>query len=215
MRKNLSKLLITQPPPIDFTSKSLIILNHNKLQIFINELNTNGKFKFCYFNNNDINERIILSININEDLDQIYFSSFFYLSLIIANNANYDYPVDFIEAIYKYFINQNNKERKLFLSKIILQLITNININHNENILEIKNKVENFINDNINNVFDLKLNKNVFLSKNIDEIYIDILYRLSRNNIFNNYYKSLTILEKLDIQNINMTDKMLEGLLSV
>ena len=43
------------------------------------------------------------------------------------------------------------------------------------------------MNDNIKNVFGLKLNKNVFLSKNNDIIYTDILYGLTRNNIFNNY----------------------------
>ena len=215
MSKNISKLLITQPPPIEFTSKSLIISNHHELQIFINELNTNEKFKFCYLNNNDINERITLSISINDNPDKINFSSFFYLSLIIDNNNNYDYSIDFIKTIYNYFINQNNKERKLFLSKLIFQLITKKNFNENEIILKMKNEVEKFINDNTNNVFGVELNKNVFLSKNIDEIYTDILYRLTRKNVFNDYLESLTILEKLDIENINMTDKMLEELLRV
>ena len=207
MRKySLSKLLISQPPPIEYSSKTLIISNHNELQLFINDLNINDKFKFCYFNNSDINKRIELKFNENSE-QIINFSSFFYLSLIITNNPNYDYSIDFIKAIYNYYIRQINKEIKLFLSKIMLQLISKKNFNGNKNILEIKNEIEKYINDNINNVFGLEFNSKDFLEKNIDEIYIDILYGLTRNNIFNDFSYSLTILQKLDFKNINMKIK--------
>ena len=110
--------------------------------------------------------------------------------------------------------NENNKLKKLIVSKILIQLVNyypNAN-NYNKNIENelkiIKEKNINLINDinNVNFFKEIKLNydSRKIILKNIEEIYKDIIFNIIKYNKFEDIENIIDNLNQLDIEKIDI-----------
>jgi len=174
---------------------------------------------------NNIQENLYESdnvININDSDIQIDFPGLFYLSLLLykSNLINFIFSINFIKNLDS--IKEENYIAKIILSKIIIIFIDYAKgldysyQNQNQDELE-KIKIKNIgiIIDNLeifNKEFNLKYDIKSFLNKNIDYIYLEIIISLINKNKFNNmdYYKD--IFKQLNLESINITQKILDGL---
>ena len=184
--------------------------------------------KFFYFNRKQINELIYNEeevIEINSKIIKNKYIDYFYLTLLIEDNiniVNYEYTLDFIKEINKQIKgNDNDYLRELMMSKILLVLIRNykgINeydeYNKNE-IKELQNINFDRIERNINKLKDFNLNFEYIYKKKIDEIYIGIIMYLIKTNKIDDIEYTNNIMRQLDIENINITKKMYDGLASI
>ena len=229
--KAISKKLILQP--IETESQSLIINNYSDLIEFINSLNLYEKVLFCYTNEKYIQNILldldeIIKINYSEE-EKINLATIFYLSKINNRGAiNYKYDLDLI-----ILINNNNKNEKNNLKKIIVAILIRILIynfkdfdeeKENEKeiikIIKIENENADIIKNNFNEFAKLKLpfklddilNYDVRYKINIDDIYIEIINGLIRQNKFEDSLYIKNILEILDLKNIYLTKKMVDDL---
>ena len=199
----------------------------------IKEINNNyeEENKKCFYFNKDKIHRLlyeleeVIKINkvSNKFLVNNNISELFYLELLILDNQdsiNYTYSIEFIKHINNLAKNINFKLTKIILSKIILTLIFNfkgseeydeensdeLNEIEKENIDNIKNNLEILKEQNCNYGFnDLKDAK-------IDIIYKDILISLIKQNKFIDYNSIEDILNQLNLDYINITKEMFEGL---
>ena len=174
----------------------------NKRQFlnYLRTLNLDKKIYFCYLLKDELDKILIETdeiIEINNNAELVYFRCYFYLSLLIMHNpeiVKFSYNVEFIEKINEIKNRTNKILKKIIFSKIILILTYNLkeiiddeNQNIINHIISIENENRTFIQNNINifEDFDLNLNLNEFEKKNIDEIYMEILYGLIRTLKFN------------------------------
>ena len=181
--------------------------------------NIENKTKFLYLDNKAIHDILYNEEEIIQIGKEVYEYSFiYYLSLLIKENeniVNYDFEIDLIKVIDNENNNQKNELKKLFVSKIILDLIFNYKGAKGKiekELREIKVKNINYIvkNENIFKNYDLNL-------KNIKEIslgklYLDIIKELITNKKLENYDLAYDILIKLDLENIDINLEMLEEL---
>ena len=148
----------------------------------------------------------------NNDLSEL-----FYLDLMIINVIelqNFGYSLEFIENINNIHIDEIYK--KVLYSKIIIDLINNINQEkeeENDTLEKIKEYNKKIIDDNLSEFNKIINNKDIFEDK-IDEIYSSILEKLIKNNEFRDYDYVSNILKQLDYENIYLTGTMLESLKS-
>ena len=174
---------------------------------------------------NNIQENLYESdnvININDSDIQIDFPGLFYLSLLLykSNLINFIFSINLIKNLDS--IKEENYIAKIILSKIIIIFIDYAKgldysyQNQNQDELE-KIKIRNIgiIIDNLeifNKEFNLKYYIKSFLNKNIDYIYLEIIISLINKNKFNNmdYYKD--IFKQLNLESINITQIILDGL---
>jgi hypothetical protein len=136
---------------------------------------------------------------------------------------NYKYDFYYIKEIHKK-IFKNYKEgslRNFVAAKIILNLIKYFENEDDKcedalNELEQENRdiIEKCIEEN-DIVKNLKLDIDVILEKPIDEIYTKIIQILIENNYFSDYSQIINILEELNIESINITNFMYQGLIKV
>ena len=166
----------------------------------------------------------IAKIELGEQKKNLYYN--FYLNLLIKENPeiiNYTYSLDFIKAINKERKKTLQKHKLIMFSKIIVDLIDNYRetdeYNENEerveleeikkeNIQIIKNNIEAF------KEIDLNLNKDDILKKKIDEIYFDVINALISSKKIEDFEYSSNLLEQLDLQNINLTKTIFDGLMN-
>ena len=149
-------------------------------------------------------------------------SFYFYLSLLIRkepNIINYEYSFDLIKKIN----NENNAKdyfNKIIKSIIILELLDNFrgfeNYEEEYNIEIDKIEKENKININ-NNIYHFKelnskIDENYLKEKDIDEIYIEIIISLIKKDKLSDYNYTYKIISSLKIENIELTNLMLEKL---
>ena len=164
----------------------------------------------------------IAKIDLGEQKKNLYYN--FYLNLLIKENPeiiNYTYSLDFIKTINIERKNTLQKYKSIMFSKIIVDLIDNYRrtdeYNENEEsfeLEEIEKENTQIIKNNIE-VFkeiDLNLNKDDILKKKIDEIYFDIINALISSRKFEDFKYSSNILEQLDLENINLTKTIFDGL---
>ena len=159
---------------------------------------------FFYFDENqDLTD-------IKEDLP---ISELFYLSLLVLNNAELDfiYSFNYIILIYNYLkqnVNNNEQYKKIIISKILDCIIENYkDIEEYEYECEYTHKkelkeIESFIQANLND----------YGRKKIDAIYLDIIISLIKNHEFDNYDSCYDIIKQLDLENIDITPMIFEGL---
>ena len=181
--------------------------------------NIENKTKFFYLDNKAIHDILYNEEEIIQIGKEVYEYSFiYYLSLLIKENeniVNYDFEIDLIKVIDNENNNQKNELKKLFVSKIILDLIFNYKgakRKVEEELGEIENKNITYIvkNKNIFKNYDLNL-------KNIKEIslgklYLDIIKELITNKKLENYDLAYDILIKLDLEKIDINLEMFEEL---
>ena len=166
----------------------------------------------------------IAKINLGEQKKNLYYN--FYLNLLIKENPeiiNYTYSLDFIKTINIERKNTLQKYKSIMFSKIIVDLIDNYRgtdeYNENEEsfeLEEIEKENTQIIKNNIE-VFkeiDLNLNKDDILKKKIDEIYFDVINALISSRKFEDFKYSSNILEQLDLENINLTKTIFDGLMN-
>ena len=185
-------------------------------------------FKFLYFNFKIIQKILYDSENIitlDFKCDKFILSRYFYLSLLITYNSNiinFEYSINFIQAINEQKIEENNI-KEILKSKILFDLIHNYKQTENYNYEkdhEKLNEIENSCLDKIKNykldIFNLELNNsnslkmdynNKFLSIKIDKIYINIIKSLIK---LKKFYNSFDIIKQLDFESIIITKEMFE-----
>ena len=144
-------------------------------------------------------------------------SFYFYLDLLIKyeeNIVNYEYSMQFIN---KFNQMQNHNDKNYFYeiikSKIVFDLISNFkatnsyNSKYDEEIEQLQKNNINIIKNNIYIFSNNKINlndKDIFI-KGLEEIYIEIINSLIKNNKLNDYNYTINILRQLDVENIDLT----------
>ena len=211
------------------SSKCNFLSNMNEL----NDILKDGDSKiisFLYFFRRKIskilynNEEII---NINSNIiNKRNISDYFYLSLLIKddpNIINYIYSIDIIKELNDLLKveKDNNNLKKLIISKIGIDLINNYknSDNFDESETELIN-IEKFflenIKKNITNVgeFDINFTVNQIITEKIDFLYIKIILYLLKQIQFGNYEYIFKILEQINLENIKLTEIMLDNLIN-
>ena len=206
------------------------IQNFRALNLFLNSLPFRDKINTCYLNKDCLNNMLIENDEVIEfscDNNEIKYKDCFYLSLLIMNNPElylYSYNIDFIEKINEYNNSENKILKKILLSKILLIIIDNQiefieEKDINKHLNKLKEENSNFIKDNINvfKEFGLNYDLNIIIkNKKIDEIYIEIINGLIQNNKFDDYeYLKDILINQLEIQNIDITNKIFKELTRV
>ena len=198
----------------------------NKIEDIQNYLYDKNMTIFFYLNKNKIhpflkdNDEIVFIDWTNKDIQSLYF--LFYLDLLINDDKvfiNYSFPLNYIENIFnllkeEYFI------KRLIISKIVITLIENYKQTDEyteekkevEKLNKIQKECENFIKNDLQKL-NLGLDINDIKTKNIDEIYIDIIISLFKNDTFEDYELISNIMKELELESINITNKMLNKLL--
>lgn len=225
-----------------FCSKTHIEYDNDPLPLLINnikEVNIIYKNypyeskKLFYFMRKNIhklfyNEDYVFELNMKDlsNNNTIDLSVLFYLVLLINDEPeviNYKYDYYYINEIYNKII-KNSKEGSLknfIAAKIIRNLIhyfENEDDECEDSINELSQECRDIMekciehNDILQN---LKLDIDVILEKPIDEIYTKIIEILIKNNFFSDYSRTINILEELNIESINLTNIMYQGLLEI
>ena len=179
--------------------------------------------KYFYFNRKNINNILFDS---NNNIHFEYYennnnlSFYFYLLLLIKENPdilNYSYDQKYIKKIYDEQEQNKDKYKKIIISKIIIELSNDfkdtndfINDENEQKINKIIDKnlviMKSIIKDSdINNKWTIE----EIISKKIDEIYIDIINEFI---VKQKLEKSEKIIKELDLENINLTKTMIDGL---
>ena len=210
----------------------------NKLFSNFNEVDNISKLKdpkitkFLYFNKFNIrnilyNEEEIIYVDDKIDFRLNNLNIFFYLLLLILDNTinnDYSFSKKFIRNFNDYIIMIPNSEicKKIILAKIIIELIIYYEkeLKENEEENEELNKIKKYNMDIITNnisVFkddmDLEWKQEEFLSKNIEDIYIDIIEKiLLKKSKFEKYDYTYSIVNQLDLLNIDLTKTMFDKL---
>ena len=198
--------------------------NFNQIENIL-KLNYPSIVKFLYFNRSNLHkillkEEKIININIKFDKKKLNLNIFFFLDLLIndkKNIVNYSYSLDLIRSI-NYKSETQTQIYKLILAKITIDLINNyrqLDI-HEEKEKEESEELNRIIKDNKalieenkSILKDLNINENIINEKQIDEIYSEIIVALIK---FNNL-QDVSLLEQLDLENINLTQKMFDNLI--
>ena len=207
-----------------YSNKSLsnLLLNYKEIDTILNLIDKNQITKFLYMNRNKIEtilykeeENIEIKSEVINDI-----SFYVYLYLIIKNNTtiiNYNYSLEFIKRVT--IPEDNNIFKIIIISKIILELIWNYtqadnyqNSNDPE-INKIKEENEERIKKNINKINNIKqlgLNwtESDIEKKNIDEMYTEIIIALIKSENFGDNNFTIDILNQIEIEKINLTEKM-------
>ena len=200
----------------------------------IKEININYKEynkKFIFFNKDIIHgllykeeESIIINETTNILLTNNNLSELFYLDLLITDNIeclNYTYSLDFIREINNNWAKKNNNKLKLvIISKIVITLIYNFkgSDDYEEENKDELNEIENENFDIMKNNLEIlkELNCNYDLNElkdaKIDHIFLDILISLIKQNKFNDIDYIEKILTQLNLESINITEKMFKGI---
>ena len=212
--------IILKPPyfPIE-----KLLTNYSELEEILKKINCNDLSKYCYFDFENINNILYEEVKIISFINNnYYFSFYFYLGLSIENDPyiiNFIYDSDFIIDLDNKNKKETNKLKKLIMSKLILTLIYNfmgINFSWNDNI---QKKIKNIENENLENLesvtnifkeLDLEINFEDFKEEKIEDIYIIIIDALIKNKKFEDYNYTYNIIHQLDLDNIEITKKMLK-----
>ena len=181
------------------------------------------------YSNIDIIEEILYYneeiINLDNILIEDIINNYFYLNLLIRGNdniINYNFSINLVKNINKLLKKDNNFHiKKVIISKIIIDLINYYKQTDNyeedeeeEELKKIEEENEYYIKNNLYIFNDLNLNYTVYdiKKKKIDLIYIEIIIALIIEKKFDDYEYTESILNQLDMENINLTETMVKEL---
>ena len=181
-------------------------------------------FEYLYLNKERIH--IILynedeNITINSEMMK-KFSDYYYLYFLIRAEEllNYKYEYGFLSELKEKVNIQKSPIKKIIFSKILLCLIKNFNEIYGDEFgdkcEEMEEDCKNWINSEKNSL--KKYNINLDLDKladdgvEIDDIYINILISLIKNNKLNDSQDTLNILSELEIKDLRLNKKIYNGL---
>ena len=184
--------------------------------------------KFLYFNKEAVHKLLYDSNDLYEikSKEEISLSELFYLSLLVLDipeTINYTYSLDYIKYIFNKYKNDSNLKQleKIVISKIILILIFNYKgedeydeNNDKEELESIEKENKQIIEENLNIFNQLNINYSLkdIINKNIDNIYLEVISSLIKENKFKNYKFCDNILSQLDLENIYITQTIYEGI---
>ena len=213
-----------------FSSKEGIKINLSDLKPKHHYKNKDVIFKELY------EKEEIIQINLDKEILQnneskeeeianynFHLSFLFYLDLLITDDpiiVNYSYPYKLIDIINQYFLKNNNEfYSKLIKSKIIYDLIQNFRGLEEYNKLKDKDCLEKIEKENIKifefNAKQLKLGYTLkdLDKKKIDQIYVDIIESLIKEDNFSNSncQKIEKILIELGLDKIDITQTMIQS----
>ena len=184
-------------------------------------------FEYLYLNKERIH--IILynedeNITINSEMMK-KFSDYYYLYFLIRAEEllNYKYEYGFLSELKEKVNIEKSPIKKIIFSKILLCLIKNFNEIYGDEFgdkcEEMEEDCKNWINSEKHSL--KKYNINLDLDKladdgvEIDDIYINILISLIKNNKLNDSQDTLNILSELEIKDLRLNKKIYNGLKSI
>ena len=197
-----------------------LFIKFEELQYFFKK---DSMAKIFYFNRKKVHkilydEEEFITINSNEKTKSLNY--LFYLILLINDNkeiVNYKYSIDYIKDIFELIKEEKEALKKLILVKVLIELINNYKSideyredEEEEKLNQLIEFCENITNDlnNIGFTIDLKdIKENM-----IDEIYIQIIIWLIKNNKFEDDNYANNIIKNLDLESINITNLMFKNL---
>ena len=182
-----------------------------KFETFYNldKLNT---IKFLFYYKSSVHKYLYDSekcIELKDGTENL--SYYFYLILLINDNKglfNYIYSFRYIQIINDKNKNNNDIYNKVIMSKIILELINNYLQfeEDNNDIINLKDENNNIIDNNIHIFNELNLYwNNEYKKLNVENIYLDIIKSLIKNNKFEDYNYTYNILRQLEIESIEIS----------
>ena len=166
---------------------------------------------------NNINIERIINKNINnQKLDAFLY----YLCLLIEENKDivyFIYPYEFIKKMSLNFINEDKENKrkqnicaKIILSKILMELINNFKSEHymnpNRDLGIMQNDIEKILQKDLEKLqeINLVLTKEEIITKNLDDIYFDIIKSILNLECRDKYDKALNILTQMNLDIINI-----------
>ena len=176
MKTNLKQKLykkLNYKQPYENSFNISLISTYSELIEILNTIEK--KTKFFYLDNETIYKIMYQEEEVIPIESKKYEYSFkYYLSLLIEENKemiNFDFGIDFIKDNDNENNNKEDELQKLFVSKIILNLIYNYEgIEKSEELKKIEEKNKMYITDNINIINKYNLNL-----ENIEEISLENL----------------------------------------
>ena len=203
--------------------ENLLLNSYNELEQILDFADSNT-FRFLFFNSKKI-ESILLEEQEILELDKFelnlkLFHNLFYLDLLLLNNdeiINYKCSLDFIKKVNSFIKSNNNSEnliQNIIFLKAIIDLIKSYRQidEYNEDIenkelkeMEEQKEIKKMINGKLKNL-NIKLKENDILSKNIDEIYGEIIISWLKLEEFEEI--DSRIINQLFLEHIYLTKNM-------
>ena len=210
-------------PEIKHTN--LFLLNTFKdLIILLSKIDIDNFTKILYLNKSNINQILYEEDKIVPILHECFnknaFKAMFYLVLAIKSEKfiiNYSYDNDLIKQLYN-LIKDEKKELKKYISYVLINSLL-------DNFQELNNTEDSYLSEEFNQISELiksyvkdqipmlkTFQTNLFEEENIDveDIYIDIIIFLIKNKKLEDYEYSRDILNQMDLESIELTNKMYE-----
>ena len=202
--------------------KNSLILNFDELIELLKSTDKEDQTQCIYLNRFPIqkillDEDKLLEIKI-ENINYNGIKSLFYLALSITNDKyvlNYSYGIHFINEIYEKIKEEGNDIKKLILYillRIIYENYNNLNNTTESNENDNKDETSEEIKDFLDRHFSLLDNFDECgkpIREDVEDIYIKIIISLIREKKFDNCnYNTAELLEQLDMENIELTNKM-------
>ena len=205
--------------------ENLLLNSYNELEQILDFADSNT-FRFLFFNRKRI-EAILLEEQEILELDKFelnlkLFHNLFYLDLLLLNNdeiINYKCSLDFIKKVNSFIKSNNNSEnliQNIIFLKAIIDLIKSYRQidEYNEDIenkelkeMEEQKQIKKMINGKLKNL-NIKLKENDILSKNIDEIYGEIIISWLKLEEFEEI--DSRIINQLFLEHIYLTKNMFD-----
>ena len=150
----------------------------------------------------------------------------FYIVLLIKSDSemiNYNYEIDFIQKVNN-IKNSSKSPLTIFLfSLILMQLIDNYKASNEEDpslapsLEKLYKECQNIKNDfkKYSKKMNLNINEENIDEINLEEIFIDIINSLLSNKKLDDYAYSSNILGQIELDQIELTEKMYQDLLYV
>ena len=185
----------------------LQLYNYQEIQLLENNLFGIKKTELFYFNkdkihNNLYQEEQFIDIDSYENSKSLTFC--FYLSILINDKKayiNYKHNISYINEIFEIMEKSENKFKKKLYSKFLIDIIYNY-----KGIEQYNEKEEKELNEK------LTVCENNIKNKDIENIYIDIIVWLLKNNNLENYENVYNIIKEVELESIDITKKMINDL---
>ena len=222
--KNIIEVILKSS--IAKTDKNALLTKYSEVQNFLN-LKSQRKYEYFYLNKEHIHqilydEEKIIKIQSNTPEKNLH--NLFYIILLIKHQpylTNYIYEYNYIENVNNFRKNSNNELSNFLLSRIIMELIDNYkgadefyNYIHEKRINEIYEENKKVMNISLLTRFNFNLIKKEVESNALEEIYSFIIISLIKEEQFeNDFEKTEKIFEQMDLQEINITEKIYGKLL--
>ena len=228
---NLNYLLSISPLTNEIScDPTLSLLKDNQeFDLVLNsETNSDKYIEYIYYNRKnicdilfDLESNINIERIINKDINNQKLESFlYYLCLLIEENKDivyFIYPYEFIKKMSVNFISEDKENKndqnicaKIILSKILIELINNFisenYMNRNRDLGIIENDIEKIIQKDIEKLkeINLVLTKEEIITKNLDDIYFDIIKSILNLECRDKYDKALNIFTQMNLDIINI-----------